>query len=420
MFELRNYQVQNAQKGVEILRDLGIVYFSMAVRTGKTLTALETARLYGAKNVLFLTKKKAIESIESDYKLLNPSYSLTVINDESMHKVDGAYDLVVHDESHRFGAFPKPGAATKLFKEKFGHLPLILLSGTATPETESQIYHQFWVSQRSPFPEKNFYQWAKTYVNVKQRILPHATVNDYSCCKWSLVEPIIKPYMISFTQEEAGFVVKLNEHFVSVPMPDLTSRLTNLLLKDWFVQGQNSTITAKNAAALQQKIHQLHSGTIILDPIEETEKGESLVLDTTKARLIQDRWPTEKLVIFYQYKAELQAIQAVLGDRITTTLDEFNGSDKSIALQIVSGREGINLSQGDLIVFYNISFSATSYWQARDRLTTKDRLESNVYWLFTEGGIEQKIYKAVMGKKSYTLQHFKRDHGIKSKKAIKA
>ena len=37
------------------------------MRTGKTLTALETARLCKAKKVLFLTKKKAIESIKSDY-----------------------------------------------------------------------------------------------------------------------------------------------------------------------------------------------------------------------------------------------------------------------------------------------------------------------------------------------------------------
>ncbi|MFA9202257.1 MAG: hypothetical protein ACEQSC_01790, partial [Candidatus Nanopelagicaceae bacterium] len=185
-------------------------------------------------------------------------------------------------------------------------------------------------------------------------------------------------------------------------------------LMDWFIQGQESTITAKNAAALQQKIHQLHSGTIILDPTDETEKGESLVLDTSKARLIAKKWPTEKLVIFYQYKAELQAIQQVLGDRVVTTLDKFNVGRKSIALQIVSGREGINLSAGDLIVFYNISFSATSYFQARDRLTTKTRLESNIYWLFTEGGIEKKIYKAVMGKKNYTLQHFRKEYGVKT------
>ena len=61
------------------------------------------------------------------------------------------------------------------------------------------------------------------------------------------------------------------------------------------------------------------------------------------------------------------------------------------------------------LVYYNIDFSATSYWQSRDRMTTKDRLKNEVYWIFSKGGIESEIYKAVIKKKDYTLTHFKRD-----------
>jgi hypothetical protein len=57
----------------------------------------------------------------------------------------------------------------------------------------------------------------------------------------------------------------------------------------------------------------------------------------------------------------------------------------------------------------NIDFSAVSYWQSRERLTTIDRLESNIYWFFAKGGIEDKIYKAVMDKKNYTLSYFTKD-----------
>lgn len=56
--ELRDYQINIANKAVDILKVNKIVYISMEVRTGKTLTALETAKLYGAKRVLFLTKKE--------------------------------------------------------------------------------------------------------------------------------------------------------------------------------------------------------------------------------------------------------------------------------------------------------------------------------------------------------------------------
>ena len=42
-------------------------------------------------------------------------------------------------------------------------------------------------------------------------------------------------------------------------------------------------------------------------------------------------------------------------------------------------------------------------------MTTKERLENDVYWVFANKGIEDKIYKAVTKKKDYTLSHFKKD-----------
>jgi hypothetical protein len=91
-------------------------------------------------------------------------------------------------------------------------------------------------------------------------------------------------------------------------------------------------------------------------------------------------------------------------------LEEFNTTNKSIALQIVSGREGISLKNAKALVYYNIDFSATSYWQSRDRMTTQDRLENDVYWIFSKGGIEKDIYKSVTKKKDYTLRHFNKDN----------
>jgi hypothetical protein len=76
-------------------------------------------------------------------------------------------------------------------------------------------------------------------------------------------------------------------------------------------------------------------------------------------------------------------------------------------LQIVSGREGVSLRNAEYLVFYNIDFSATSYWQARDRMTTKDRRYNKVYWIFSDKGIEKSIYKTVKSKKNFTLKHFK-------------
>ena len=58
--KLRPYQIELSEKGADILKKLKIVYLSMEVRTGKTLTSLNIAKLSGAKSVLFQLKGKLL------------------------------------------------------------------------------------------------------------------------------------------------------------------------------------------------------------------------------------------------------------------------------------------------------------------------------------------------------------------------
>jgi hypothetical protein len=401
---LRQYQVDIANQAVGILKINKIVYISAMVRTGKSLMALETARLYGAKRVLFLTKKKAISSIVDDYRDFGYTFHLEVVNDESMHKIEGNFDLIIHDEHHRFGAFPKPGAGTKLFKKMFGAKPMIFLSGTMSPESYSQIYHQFWVSGYSPFKQyTNFYKWASDYVNVKLKNLGYAKVNDYSDAKYDKIYPIIKPYIITFTQEQSGFTTQVIEHIIPVEMQPVTYNVINRLKRDLVVTSADGrTILADTSVKLQQKIHQLGSGTI------KFEDGTAKIIDYSKANVIKEKFSDYKIGIFYKYKEELTMLKEVFGDKLTTELDEFNQTDKWIAYQYLSGREGINLSKADYLVMFSIDFSATTYFQARARMATKDREKNEIFWLLSKNTLDAKIYKAVMNKRSYTNDLFKR------------
>ena len=402
--ELRQYQKNISKQASEILEAKKIVYLSMEVRTGKTLTALNTAELYGAKNVLFLTKKRAIKSIEDDYKNFGFRFDLKVINNESAHKFIGEYDLIISDEHHRNGAFPKPNKMTKFIKDNYSHLPMIFLSGTPHPESYSQIFHQFWCSKFSPFKEKNFYKWSKEYVEVKDRHLGYAVVKDYSDAKMDLINPIIKPYMISFTQKQAGFDTQVNENVLKVKMKPLTYQLAHRLQRDKFiVANDGSEIIADTAIKEMQKLHQIYSGTVIF------EDGKSRIFDTSKADYIKSYFKGKKIGIFYKFKAEYDCLKSVFGDDLTNDLKEFNETEKNIALQIVSGSEGISLKNADYLVYFNIDFSSKNYWQSRDRLTTMQRKSNDVFWVFSEDGIEEKIYTKVLQKKSYTLNVFKKD-----------
>ncbi len=404
--ELRPYQTKISAESVEILRNKHIVYLAMEVRTGKSLTALNTAQLYGAKNVLFLTKKKAISSIQWDYDNFGFDFDLTIINDESLHLVNGEFDLVIHDEHHRFGAFPKPNATAKEFKKRFSKLPMIFLSGTPTPESYSQWFHQFWVSDYSPYKNyANFYKWAAEYVDIKEKRLGYAVVKDYSNAKENLIRRSTRPYIITFTQKEAGFTTSVNEMVLECEMQPITYEVIRRLKKDLIVRnGQGQVILGDTGVKLMQKMHQLSSGTC------KFENGSSKVIDDSKAKFIKEKFKGEKIAIFYKFKAEWDALLQVFGaDYLTNSVEEFDATDKNIALQIVSGREGVSLKNAKYLVYYNIDFSATSYWQSRDRMTTMQRQENEVFWIFSKGGIEYDIYKTVQQKKDYTLKIFKQN-----------
>jgi len=408
MIEFRDYQKNIISQGTEILKDKGFLYLAMEVRTGKTLTSLGIADKMGVEHVLFLTKKKAISSIVGDYDLMCPaSFILFTINYESMHKLPQniKWDIVIIDEAHSLGAIPKPNKRAKDVKAliKKNKSKVILMSGTPTPESYSQMYHQVYGIPNNPFSSYvNFYKFSKQYVDVKQRKINSLYINDYSRGLETIVDKM-NPYTIRFTQKEAGFENDIVEEVLEVEMEKLTYKLISKLKKDLVVEGNEDVILADTPVKLMMKLHQLCGGTI------KFESGNSMILDFTKAQFIYDNFCLVKIGIFYKFKEELNALKKVYGSQLCTEIDEFNSTDKTIALQIVSGREGISLRNAEYLVYYNIDFSATSYWQSRDRMTTKDSTLSKVYWVFAKNGIEKEIYKAVVQKKDYTLKHFKKD-----------
>jgi len=406
--ELRDYQDRLAKEATKILKECGFVYLNFEVRVGKTLTALETAYNFGAKKVLFITKKKAFSSIMSDYKEMWYEFDIYIINKESLHTIEeNDFDVVIIDEAHGLAAFPKASKYQKDIRKRFSKKPIIFLSGTPTPESFSQWYHQLQVTDKSPFKHyTNFYKWANDYVNVTEQNLGYARVKVYKDGKEQLILKSVQPYILTFTQAQAGFTSEVNEHILECEMSPITYDIIKRLKRDKIVQGKSGLILGDTAVKIMQKVHQLSSGTC------KFEDGTSMVIDYSKAEFIKWKFADEKIAIFYKFKEELNALKSVYGDNLTEDLDEFNNTFKCIALQIVSGREGISLKNAKYLVYYNIDFSATSYWQSRSRLTTSDRPSNDIYWIFSKGGIERNIYKSVMSKKNYTLSNFKRNYYV--------
>ncbi len=399
---LRKYQLDCANKAIEKIKSGRVPYLAMQPRTGKTHTAFYVVDQMNYRSVLVLTKKKAISSIQKDYEDSKFTFECLVINYEQVSKVNKKYDCVIVDECHNLGQYPKPSNRTKAIKTICKGATVILLSGTPTPESFSQIYHQLWICDNNPLKEfKNFYAFARKFVKVKkQRISGGQEVNDYSEVTDEF-KRIIQPLFITVTQQEAGFNQIVQEIFHTVEMSTETIRDFYRLKKDRVIPEKE--ITADTPAKLLQKCHQIASGTIIND------SGDYEVNDYAKIKYILNQFTGKKIAIFYKFKSELEMIKKEFF-QIAKTGEEFNSTDYNTiyAGQFTAIKEGLDLKSADCIVMLNIDFSAVSYMQSINRLQSKDRAsKAEIHWIFSNLALEQKIYHTVKDKqRNYTASIF--------------
>ena len=400
--KLRDYQIKNANECTGILLKYGIVYLQHQVRTGKTLTALKVCENIEAKKVIFLTKKKAISSIENDYKDFGFDFEITVTNYENLHKIDKTCDVVILDEASCLGAFPKPSLRTKKIRELFYNKKIIYLSGTPASESYSQWFHQLYVSSNSPFKNYvNFYKWAKEYTKEAFIYTSYGQSKDYSKALVDKIDSKISNIVHRYTQSDAGFENVIKKHLHFVEMKQSTYNVINKLKKDMVVIGTHETILADSGVKIMSKQHQLGSGTCIF------ESGNVGKLDDSKAIYIQNNIKG-KLAIFYYFKEELNILLDTFGDKATTDLEEFNTTDKHFIGQQYSNAMGVNLSKADCLVYYNFGFSGTQYIQSLDRLTIKDRKETDVHFILAKNTIDKKVWEVIEQKKNFTTKIYDR------------
>ncbi len=409
--KLRDYQERISTEAAECIKENGCAYLAMECRTGKTLTALVTAQKYGAKRVLFITKLKAIESVRRDYEALQkltPSFEIDIVNYESAHKSVMHPDFVICDEAHCMGAYPKPSKRTRTVKERCKGLPVLLMSGTPTPESYSQVFHQFWVCDNSPFKDyPNFYHWANDcYVFVKPRKVNGYTINDYSNANKNKIDRMTKHLFFDYSQKEAGFSCTINENDLECCMGHQIYLALRTLKRDKILNvGPDEVVLGDTPAKLLSKMHQLSGGTVI------TEDGKHKILDRSKANTIKNAFRGKKIAIFYVYQSELDLLKEVF-PKNTESPEEFQqSSDKVFISQIRKAREGVRLDSADAIIFYNLEYSYLSYEQGKNRIVSKERTSlANVYFAVSNCGIEKDILEAVRGKKDFTLSYYKK-HG---------
>jgi len=256
------------------LKATGYAYLAGKPRSGKTYTSILACEKSDKINsVLVLTKKAAIPGwlkfIEGNTRLKHQYY---VTNYEQIGTYDKLklntkdYDLVIIDESHNTGAFPKPSGRYKAIRKLCWDMPHIHLSGTAIVESPSSIYHQMFISKFTPFKHKNFYDFHREFGEPYYIKAAGREINQYDRVKDSLM-PFINQFTIYMTQEDAGIdkSIQAIDKIHIVELNQSTKDLYNKLQVDNIVyledeEGNTATIVCDTVMRLRVVLHQIESG----------------------------------------------------------------------------------------------------------------------------------------------------------------
>ena len=415
MIQLREYQKEAADKLYWLLARKQFAYLMGEVRTGKTLCALSLIERLGIQRCLLVTKKKAIPSIEKDAKALGLQDKVLIINYERLPKFAWTFwQLLIVDEAHSIGAYPKPSGRWKNLR-KMSYEKVLLMSGTASPESYSQLYHQMTLHRPVWAQYKNFYEWAKKgYVDIGEKYVGTGqTVNDYSNANKELILRDIDPYVVRMTQEDAGFETKIDEAVRYVEMNETTYGLAQDIIDDGISTLEGQTILADTGAKKLSKLKQLYCGTVIPE-----ESGKGIIFDRSKAEYIKQRYGNHKLAIMYCYEAERKMLYEAFPNA-TDSPEEFNANKDAVFIgQVRASREGVNLSSATYLVFLGVDFAALSYLQARDRASFLGRdTPPRIRYIFAANGIESRVYRTVRKKENFTISHYNKVRGELSSEA---
>ena len=200
------------------------------------MVALSVVRNMALEKVLVITKKKAIPSIKSDVEKMNLERVVSTTNFEQSKNFKGtSWNMIIVDEAHSVGAFPKPSQRYQNILQ-IRYNSIILMSGTPSPESFSQLYHQWSLTPFLWSKYQNFYRWASDYVVVKEkRVGTGVVIKDYSDARQSRILKDIEPYTVQMTQKEAGFTQEIEEEVHMVKMSRRTYRLALRTMKDCFI-----------------------------------------------------------------------------------------------------------------------------------------------------------------------------------------
>lgn len=391
------HQIIAAEAASRIMKQYGYVYIFGQPRCGKTLTAILIAEMSTkVESVMVLTKKNAIDGWKKFiHDGLTKKY--TVINYEQLGTITGTrvnfkyrpadYQLVIVDESHNYGKFPKPSLRYKILRAFAINMPHIHLSGTPIIESPCSIYHQMNISRYSPFRHPNFYRFHDEFGRKSIKYYGGMQIVEYKEYQPKLLD-YIKFFTVNMTQEDAGITEKATDQLHYIELEPATKLFYNDVCRTNIINFGDEQILLDTTLKLRTALHQIEGGALkVGDDYYDLHYRE-------KVNYILDRFGDSELVgIMCHFIGEQKVLKSIFKNAKIYSSNAH--------------AEGVDLSHLEHFIIYSSDYSGAKFVQRRERIINMQGSNTTtVHHLLVKGGVSEQVYNAVSNKLDFNNSLF--------------
>ena len=424
---------EHQKRALEQTADRNRCAYYLDMGLGKTFVGSEKLKQLGAKVNLVVCQKSKVQDWVYHFRTYYPEYktydatsakkdekrsyfygfwmtyrngsffpSIIVINYDLLWRRPDLMDLkdftLMLDES---SLIQNPSAKRSRFILKMHPENVILLSGTPTGGKYERLWSQLhllgWPISRKLY-DQTFMIW--DYIYNWQTGYKIPVVKGYKNI------PRLKDKM----REYGCIFMKTEECFDLPQQQDLLIRVDSSadykrFMKHRYLQRPDGTELVGDTTLTARLFARQLCGQYSKDKLSAVTD----LIDSTEDRLI----------IFYNFTAEMEMLRKICGDRPVSIV---NGSTKDLRayeqcsdsvtlIQYQAGAHGLNLQKARRIIYYTLPESSELFEQSRKRIHRIGQEQTCFYYIpICRESIEEKILQALKMRREYTDALFKQDY----------
>lgn len=400
-------------------KDNSAFYYDMGL--GKTFIGSERLRLYGERVNIIVCQKSKIKDWCEHFKEHYTDYAVFDLTDKKdmqtfmiypIYKCIGIinYELAYRrEELKRLTNFTMMLDESSMIKNETAKrtkfiLSLkpshtILLSGTPTDGKYEFLYSQLrllgWKITKTAYYNRYIKTELRSYGGPMFRV-----VTGYK--NVSELKAKLKEYGAVFAKAEE--VIKLPEKKFIKEYSTVSSDYKKFM-KDRVIKIDDKELTGDSTLSKRLYARMLCSAY--------SKDKISRLIDLVNST-------SDRVIIFYNFNTELEALRKVLFDRPISIvngqvkdLKEYENNDNSVTLiQYQAGAMGLNLQKANRIIYFSLPERSELFEQSKARICRIGQ-EKQCYYhiMMCHKSVEEKIYECLLMRKDYTDELFRKEFG---------